>query len=71
MWIWANGETLTLINSLRQLAKFLGMFVTCLCLQLGELSGFLRQKQNQSLKFVCRVVRVVGRFQHQLFKFSR
>jgi hypothetical protein len=45
--------------------------VTYLCLQLRELSGFLTQKQNQSLKFVCRVVRVVGRFQHQLFEFSR
>jgi hypothetical protein len=44
-----HGETLTLLDLLRQLAKFLGLFVTCLYLQLCELSRFLRQEQNQSV----------------------
>jgi hypothetical protein len=61
-----HGETLTLFDLLRYLAKFLGLFVTCLYLQLGELSRFLRQEQNQSLKSSSSVAvsRVVGRLQH-------
>ena len=37
--------TLVLFHFLGQIAKLLGLFVTCLHLQLGELSGFFARQQ--------------------------
>lgn len=62
---------LVLFDFLRQLAKLPGQFVTCLCLELCELPGFLTgQEQNQSFKFGCRLVGVVSLSQHQMFKLT-
>ena len=45
---------LTFVDFLREFAKFLGLFVTRLYLQLRELARFLaRQQRNQSLKLNC------------------
>jgi len=61
---------LALFRLLRKLAKLLGLFVTGLYLQLCELSRFLSgQERNQSFKFSCSLLRVVGLFDHQMFKF--
>ena len=61
---------LTFVDLLRELAKFLGLFVTRLYLQLRELARFLaRQQRNQSLKLNCRFACVVGLLQHQMFEF--
>ena len=60
---------LVLFDFLRQLAKLPGQFVTCLCLELCELPGFLTgQEQNQSFKLGCRLLRVVSLFNQQTFK---
>lgn len=55
----------------RQLAKLFRQFVARLDLQLRELPGLLTgQYRNQSLKFDCRFVGLIGFFFHQSFKFS-
>ena len=62
---------LALFKLLRHPAKFLGLFVTWLYLQLGELSKSLTRTENRSLKLPCRVVRAVGLFHISCSKFPQ
>ena len=61
---------LVFFDFVRQFAEVLGLFVTGFYLELRELSRPLTGHEwNQSFKFDCRLMRVVGLFEHQMFKF--